>query len=314
MSGEIVLNANEGKKIPWLGGEITLKITGADSAGLFSICEALMPAGGHGPQLHIHYAHDETYYVIEGELLVSLDGREVVASAGSLVVVPRGIAHTVSNPGDKPMRGLLLFTPAGYERSYEEIAQTFPSAVPPDLAELMPIMKKYDTEPAGTAIIFFADIADSVTLTERLGDAAFRERARELDGSLRTIIRDNTGTPIEGRLLGDGVLSTFTSASQAIAAALACGKAGDEAGLPLHLGLHAGDVIREEGNVYGGAVNIASRVAGEAAAGETLVSATVRDLARTSAGVTFEDRGERELKGIGEPVRVWAVRWREDSR
>ena len=81
----------------------------------------------------------------------------------------------------------------------------------------------------------------------------------------------------------------------------------DEA-LLLHVGIHAGDVIREEGNVYGGAVNIASRVAGEAAAGETLVSGTVRDLARTSAGVSFEDRGEHTLKGIDDPVRVWAVR------
>ncbi len=41
--------------------------------------------------------------------------------------------------------------------------------------------------------------------------------------------------------------------------------------------------------------------------GEILVSGTVRDLARTSAGVSFEDRGERELKGVSEPVRVWAV-------
>ena len=70
---------------------------------------------------------------------------------------------------------------------------------------------------------------------------------------------------------------------------------------------HAGDVIREANNVYGGAENIASRVAGEAAAGETLVSGTVRDLARTSSGVPFEDRGERELKGVSKPVRVWAV-------
>ncbi len=74
------------------------------------------------------------------------------------------------------------------------------------------------------------------------------------------------------------------------------------------MGIHAGDVIRESNNVYGGAVNIAARVAGEAAAGETLVSGTVRDLARTSAGASFEDRGERELKGVSEPVRVWAVR------
>jgi len=159
--------------------------------------------------------------------------------------------------------------------------------------------------PSGMTVILFAD---STVLTERLGDDAFRAKARELDGALRTIIRDNAGTPIEGKLLGDGVLAVFTSARQAIEAALACGRSGDDAGLPLHLGLHAGDVIREENNVYGGAVNIASRISGLSAPGEVLVSDIVRGLARTSAGVRFEDRGEQALKGVGEAVRVWAVR------
>jgi len=156
------------------------------------------------------------------------------------------------------------------------------------------------------------DIVDSTALTERLGDAAFRAKARDLDASLRAIIREHTGTPIEGKLLGDGVLAVFTSARQAIEAALACGRAGDEAGLPLHLGLHAGDVIRESdpdgrSNVYGGAVNIASRISALSVSGEVLVSDTVRSLARTSAGVRFEALGEQALKGVGEPVRVWAV-------
>ena len=159
--------------------------------------------------------------------------------------------------------------------------------------------------PSGMTVILFAD---STVLTELLGDDAFRAKARELDGALRTIIRDNAGTPIEGKLLGDGVLAVFTSARQAIEAALACGRSGDDAGLPLHLGLHAGDVIREENNVYGGAVNIASRISGLSAPGEVLVSDIVRGLARTSAGVRFEDRGEQALKGVGEAVRVWAVR------
>jgi class 3 adenylate cyclase/pimeloyl-ACP methyl ester carboxylesterase len=167
--------------------------------------------------------------------------------------------------------------------------------------------------PSGMTAILFADIVDSTALTERLGDAAFRAKARQLDEALRGVIRNNDGTPIEGKLLGDGVLAVFTSARQAIEAALACGRSGDEAGLPLHLGLHAGDVIRESdpdgrANVYGGAVNIASRIAGLSAAGEVLVSETVRSLARTSAGVRFDDRGEQELKGVGEKVRVWAVR------
>jgi class 3 adenylate cyclase len=185
-----------------------------------------------------------------------------------------------------------LVLPFLNERTRQETMSELPSAV----------------GQTGLTVILFADIVDSTALTERLGDAAFREKARHLDTSLRTIIRDHSGTPIEGKLLGDGVLATFSSARQAIEAALACGRAGDDAGLPLHLGLHAGDVISEEGNVYGGAVNIAARIAAESPPGEVLVSQTVRDLARTSAGVTFEDRGERELKGVEEPVRVYQVR------
>jgi adenylate cyclase len=66
-------------------------------------------------------------------------------------------------------------------------------------------------------------------------------------------------------------------------------------------------VTREGNNVYGGAVNIAARVAGESAPGEVLASDVVRTLARTSAGVTFEDKGDHMLKGVSEPVRIWAV-------
>ena len=51
--------------------------------------------------------------------------------------------------------------------------------------------------------------------------------------------------------------------------------------------------------------------AAEPVAGEVLVSDTVRGLARTSAGVGFEDRGEQTLKGFDEPVRLYEVRWRE---
>jgi class 3 adenylate cyclase len=159
------------------------------------------------------------------------------------------------------------------------------------LAAQPPTARRELTEiPSGTAIILFADITNSTELTERMGDAAFRAKARELDGALRAAIQQNSGVCIDAKTLGDGVLAVFTSARQAIEAALACGKAGDDGGLPLHLGLHAGDVIREDDNVYGGAVNIAARISGLSAPGEVLVSRTVADLARTSAGVAFEDR------------------------
>jgi class 3 adenylate cyclase len=179
--------------------------------------------------------------------------------------------------------------------------------VPRLIAEFLELPAGDGARPSGTAVILFADIADSTGMTERIGDTAFREKVRELDTGLRAVIHESGGMPVEGKLLGDGVLAVFTSARQAIEAALRCGRTGDDAGLPLHLGLHAGDVIREGNNVYGGAVNIASRISGLSAPGHVLVSETVRSLARTSAGVRFEDRGERELKGVSEPVRLWAV-------
>ncbi|MDP9236274.1 MAG: adenylate/guanylate cyclase domain-containing protein [Chloroflexota bacterium] len=169
------------------------------------------------------------------------------------------------------------------------------------------------TGSTGTAVILFTDIVASTALTERMGDAAFRDASRALDEQLRTAIRDAGGTPVDGKVLGDGVMATFLSASQAIAAALRCSEVSARSGLQLHLGIHAGDVIREadpggQSNVYGGAVNIASRICGLSAPGEILVSDVVRGMARSSAGVEFEDRGDQEMKGVGDAVRVYAIR------
>ncbi len=162
--------------------------------------------------------------------------------------------------------------------------------------------------PSGMTAILFLDIADSTALTTKLGDSAYREKERALDSLLRTAITDAGGTPLEGKLLGDGILSVYVSAKQAIDAAQRCRDIGNQAGLPLHLGIHAGDVIHEENDVRGGAVQLAARVQSMAATGEILVSDIVRGLARTSAGVAFEDRGEHELKGIDEPQRLFAIR------
>jgi class 3 adenylate cyclase/pimeloyl-ACP methyl ester carboxylesterase len=228
----------------------------------------------------VAYSSAETF----GNLLLR-SAQEIAASIPGTKVVDTG-------PSDESRLRL-----SGALRTIDEFL-----GIPTDAEE-----QGEDDAPSGTAIILFADIADSTGLTERLGDTAFRERARALDTALRSAIGDCSGTPIEGKLLGDGVLATFASAKDAIDAARACARRGRDVGLALHLGLHAGDVIREENNVFGGAVTIAARISETAPPGEVLVSQTVRDLARTSAGVSFEDRGERELKGVSEPVRVFAV-------
>jgi class 3 adenylate cyclase len=173
-----------------------------------------------------------------------------------------------------------------------------------------PVSSAAPASPSGgqAAVILLTDIAESTALTERVGDARFREMSRSLDAGLRAAIRDAGGVTVEAKTLGDGVLATFGSAAQAIEGARRCLALSAASELGLHIGVHAGDVIREEGNVFGGAVNIAARICGLSAAGEILVSDVVRGMARSSAGVVFDDRGEQEMKGVGEPVRVYAVR------
>jgi class 3 adenylate cyclase len=216
----------------------------------------------------------------------------------------RALAARMPNAIVQPIRGA---TQAGRTREVFAAVQMFltgreqapvaEEARPPDTAMA-----------AGTsAVILFTDIADSTALTERLGDARFREASRALDTGLRAAIRECGGTTVEAKTLGDGVLATFGSAAQAIEGARRCLALSAASELGLHIGVHAGDVIREDGNVFGGAVNIAARICGLSATGEILVSDVVRGMARSSAGVAFDDRGEQEMKGVGEPVRVYAV-------
>jgi class 3 adenylate cyclase/pimeloyl-ACP methyl ester carboxylesterase len=192
------------------------------------------------------------------------------------------------------------------------------ASVVPALSDLMGIdVAQVNPSPAptqetqGTSTILFADVVDSTAMQGRFGNAVFRERTRQLESALRAAISRAGGTPVEGRTLGDGVIGVFTSAAQAIDAALQCGPHADRVGLQLHLGIHAGDVIHQSGDVSGMAVSVAARISDLTAPSEILVSGTVRDLARASTDVTFEDRGERMLKGIDDPVRVFAVRARE---
>ena len=160
---------------------------------------------------------------------------------------------------------------------------------------------------AETAVILFTDIADSTALTERLGDAAYVAKAGEFERTLRRTVRECNGEDIEGVTLGDGVLAVFSSGTRAIECAGRAHEDARGAGFRLHVGIHAGDVLRTGSAVHGGAVNIAARVCDAAPPGETLVSDTVRSLARTATSVQFVDRGLHQFKGVSDPHHVFAV-------
>jgi mannose-6-phosphate isomerase-like protein (cupin superfamily) len=141
-----VLRPGEGRRIDLGTFEMSVKATQAETAGKFSLLEATEPPG-FGPPLHIHHDTAEAFYVLAGEYLMFLDGREISCSAGSFVFVPIGTPHTFK-VGDVPSRKLVLFTPAAMIGYFDELAAaTKTGHVDPDL--LTRIALKYSVEVLG---------------------------------------------------------------------------------------------------------------------------------------------------------------------
>jgi adenylate cyclase len=152
----------------------------------------------------------------------------------------------------------------------------------------------------------FLDLAGYTRLTEERGDQA----AAELAGTLATLV-ERSSRPLGGnpvKWLGDGVMLHFRDPAGAVEAALAMVGQVPEAGLPpAHVGVAAGPVVVQGGDYFGRTVNLASRVAARAQAGQVLVTGSVA-AAGPLDGVTLTDLGDLRLKGFAAPVRVLEAR------
>jgi quercetin dioxygenase-like cupin family protein len=93
-------------------------LRGEESGGRVSVVEL---TGQGRPPLHRH-DFDEAFYVLEGELAFQLGDERFTRRAGELAFAPRGAPHTYANRSGAPARALLVITPAGFERYFDEIA------------------------------------------------------------------------------------------------------------------------------------------------------------------------------------------------
>ena len=109
------------------------------------------------------------------------------------------------------------------------------------------------------------------------------------------------------KTLGDGFLATFDGPARAVRCAAAISDSLRPLGIAVRSGLHTGEIELTRDDIAGIAVHTAARVAAEAEAGETVVSSTVRDLVAGS-GLSFQDRGIHELKGLPEALHLYSVR------
>ena len=153
------------------------------------------------------------------------------------------------------------------------------------------------------ATILFTDLVGSTETASHLGDAAWSRLVEQHHSAVRRELERYGGEEID--TAGDGFFAIFDGPARAIRCALATQGAVQALGLEMRAGLHTGEVERPSGaKPRGLAVNVAARVSGIAGSGETLVTATVRDLVAGS-GLQFTDHGEHELKGLGESRRVF---------
>jgi quercetin dioxygenase-like cupin family protein len=106
----IALADRDGEHLWFDGGMLTFKATAAHTAGSLLLFEVLQPEG-KTPPLHVHPEADETFYVLEGELLMRIDGTEHSVRKGGVLVVSRGTPHTFVVTS-QTARFLLAFTPA----------------------------------------------------------------------------------------------------------------------------------------------------------------------------------------------------------
>jgi class 3 adenylate cyclase len=156
-----------------------------------------------------------------------------------------------------------------------------------------------------TPAICFVDMTGFTRLTEERGDQEAARLATSLAALVNDVSRTRGGRAI--RWLGDGGLFYFEDASVAFAAALEMSERAPAAGLPpTHIGVQAGPVVFRDGDVYGRTVNIASRIADQAEAGEVLTSQeTVGRVGDHE--LFFEQARSVELRGVANAVTLYRV-------
>jgi branched-chain amino acid transport system substrate-binding protein len=168
------------------------------------------------------------------------------------------------------------------------------------------------TGPSITRGFLFADLRAYTRFVETHGASA----AADLLARYRALVREQIARyeGAEIRTEGDSFYVVFPAVSAAVQCGLAIveGARADadehpEAPIAVGIGINAGETVETAEGYVGGPVNIAARLCALAAAGDVLVSDTVRSLTQTVLPVTFVARGRRTLKGVADPVTVYAV-------
>jgi mannose-6-phosphate isomerase-like protein (cupin superfamily) len=140
-----------GQTLYVVGDELQVKISSRDTNGAFAVIEDNTPPQG-GPPLHVHFAQDEWWYILEGDFLFQVDRQRFHAGPGDTVFAAKGTHHTFKNVGSTPGRAVVTVVPGGLDEFFEEVSAKIPKDAPPDPAVIAPLFKKHGMELLGPPI------------------------------------------------------------------------------------------------------------------------------------------------------------------
>jgi mannose-6-phosphate isomerase-like protein (cupin superfamily) len=147
MNDPIVLDPGQGDALQARGSVMLFKAVAATTGGAFSLHERHLPPGGRRPPPHRHTDAQEAFYVLEGEVEVTLGPEAVRGGPGTFVLVPGGLAHTFGNPGSVPARVLVLHAPA-MDQYFRELQELWAGPTPPDRDAELALMRRHGMTPA----------------------------------------------------------------------------------------------------------------------------------------------------------------------
>jgi mannose-6-phosphate isomerase-like protein (cupin superfamily) len=143
----LMLGPGEGRLVPVGASWVRFLAVGDDTGGRSSAEEIGVPAGFAGPPPHYHNQTNHSWYVVEGELRLTVADEQFDVAPGGFLYVPIGTSHTFANPGSRHARMVQFTTPGGFERYLEELAEAFPAGTDVDPQRIIEIMARYDTFP-----------------------------------------------------------------------------------------------------------------------------------------------------------------------
>lgn len=139
----IILGPGEGLRLgSGPGRDCIFKLTGEQTGGAFDYFVVEIPAG-NGPPLHVHHIQDETFHVLSGEYKVQLGEEISYLKEGDFAYLPKNVPHAFKNVSDKPGRVIVVYTPGGGYKFFEEFGPIMRTGHP-DRMVISQIFDKYN--------------------------------------------------------------------------------------------------------------------------------------------------------------------------